>query len=308
MQNAALLGVSGREKLMKKEPEMKTPGSEPEGLKQRIIEFCIQQGADLVGFASVDRWDKEGSVPPEFRPKALFPAAETVIVLGIGMPLPIVETTPSILHKELYDTSNIELDQIAFRLVRFLNKLGYPSSYFTRDGYGSLKLLKKRMAAAFGHVKAGYFAGLGTIGLSNNLLTPEFGSRVRLISVFTSARLEPSPMIENELCIKCLACVKCCPKRAIKPREDRIIADLDKIACTEMAQELTRRRCYPCGICTKVCPIGADRKLYKQKGIMKKYLQESEALAADPDDPAYRTWTHVRKYGAWQEDESKEDD
>lgn len=276
-------------------------------LKQRIIEFCMQQGADMVGFASADHWDKEGSVPPEFRPRALFPDTETVIVLGIGMPLPIVETTPSILHKELYDTSNIELDQMAFRLVRFLNKLRYPSYYFTRDGYGSLKLLKKRMAAAFGHVRAAYFAGLGTIGLSNNLLTPEFGSRVRLISVFTSARLEPSPIMEKELCIKCMACVKCCPKQAIKPRHDRIVADLDKIACTEMAQELTRRRCYPCGICTKVCPIGADRKLYKQKGIMKKYLREAQALAADPDDPEYRSWTHVRKYGAWQKDESKED-
>jgi len=293
---------------MKKGPHEKPPGADPGELKRRIIEFCIQQGADLVGFASVDRWDEEGSVPPEFRPRALFPDTETVIVLGIGMPLPIVETTPSILHKELYDTANIELDQIAFRLVRFLNKLGYPSYYFTRDGYGSLKVLKKRMAAAFGHVKAGYFAGLGTIGLSNNLLTPEFGSRVRLISVFTSARLEPSPMIEKELCIRCLACVKCCPKQAIKPRKDRIVGDLDKIACTEMAQELTRRRCYPCGICTKVCPIGADRKLYKQKSVMKKYLRESEALAADPDDPAYRTWTHVRKYGAWRKDELKEDD
>jgi len=292
---------------MKKGPHKGPPGAGPGELKQRILAFCKQQGADLVGFAPVERWDEEGSVPPEFRPRALFPDTQTVIVLGIGMPLPIVETTPSILHKELYDTNNIELDQMAFRLVRFLNGLGYPSYYFTRDGYGSLKVLKKRMAAAFGHVKAAQYAGLGTIGMSNNLLTPEFGPRVRFISVFTSARLEPSPMISEELCIKCRACAKCCPKKAIKPREDQIVADLDKIACTEMAQELTRRRCYPCGICTKVCPIGADRKLYKQKGIMKKYLREAEALAADPDDPEYRCWTHVRKYGAWQKDELKED-
>lgn len=282
----------------------------PEGtgdLKQRIIAFCKQQGADLVGFAPVERWDEEGTVPPEFRPRALFPPTQTVIVIGIGMPLPIVETTPSILHKELYDTSNIELDQIAFRLVRFLNRQGYPSYYFTRDGYGSLKILKKRMYAAFGHTKAAQYAGLGTIGLSNNLLTPEFGPRVRFISVFTSAKLEPSPMITKELCIKCLACAKCCPKRALKPRKDQIIADLDKIACTEMARELTRRRCYPCGICTKVCPIGADRKLYKEKGVMKKYLAEEKALADDPDDPVYHSWTHVRKYGSWQKDEPKED-
>lgn len=277
-------------------------------LKLRIIDFCKQQGADLVGFAPVERWDEEGSVPPEFRPRALFPETQTVIVLGICMPLPIVETTPSILHKEMYDTCNIELDQMAFRLVRFLNGLGHPSYYFTRDGYGSLKLLKKRMYAAFGHVKAAQYAGLGAAGMSNNLLTPEFGPRVRFISVFTAARLEPSPIVKKELCIRCRACAKCCPRKAIKPREDRIIGDLDKIACTEMAQELTRRRCYPCGICTKVCLVGADRKLYRQKNIIKKYLKEAESLAANPDDPEYRSWAHVRKYGAWQKGELKEDE
>jgi hypothetical protein len=31
---------------------------------------------------------------------------------------------------------------------------------------------------------------------------------------------------------------------------------------------------------------------------MKKYLREAEALAANPDDPEYRSWTHLRTYGA----------
>ena len=80
-------------------------------------------------------------------------------------------------------------------------------------------------------------------------------------------------------------------------REDRVIADYDKTACLEMTEELTARRCYPCGICTKVCPIGKDRRLYKQTKTMKKYLEETEALAKNPDDPEYKSWTHVRKYG-----------
>lgn len=279
------------------------PVMDPGELRTSIVEFCRMQGIELVGFAPVSRWDEEGTVPPEFRPRALFPTARTVIVMGIGMPLPMVETTPSIVHKELYDTCNRELDQAAFRLVRFLNVRGHGSYYFTRDGYGSLKVLKRRMAAAFGHVKAAQYAGLGNIGMSNNLLTPEFGSRVRFISVFTSAELEASALIDKDLCIKCLACVRCCPKKALIPREDGFPAELDKSACTEMAEELTRRRCYPCGICTKVCPIGADRKLYKQKGVVKKYLQEAAALDANPDDPAYSSWTHVRKYGSWQDGE-----
>jgi heterodisulfide reductase subunit C len=64
-----------------------------------------------------------------------------------------------------------------------------------------------------------------------------------------------------------------------------------------MAEELVARRCFPCGICTKVCPIGKDRTIYKQPGVMKKYLKEAETLAANPDDPEYKSWSHIRKYG-----------
>jgi len=274
-------------------------------VKQSIVAFCREQGADLVGFAPVKRWEEAGEVPREFWPQSLWAPAQTVIVIGMQMPLPIVETTPSILHEELYNTCNRELDSLAFNLVRFLNRQGYASYYFTRDGYGSLKILKKRMYAAFGHVAAARYAGLGNIGLSHNLLTPEFGPRVRLISVFTSLILEPDPMIAKALCIQCGACAKCCPKNALIPREDQLLADYDKLACADMAAELTRRRCYPCGICTKVCPIGKDRSLYRQKGYAQKYLQEEQALAANPDDPDYQSWTHVRKYGSWQKDEKE---
>ena len=266
-------------------------------LKNLIIRFCKDRGADLVGFAPVERWDEAGEVPPDFRPQAIWPPARTVIVMGMEMPLPIVETTPSILHKELYDTSNRALDQLAYDLTRHLNRLGHASFFFPRDGYGSLKALRENNLAAFSHVMAAKYAGLGTIGASHNLLTPEFGPRVRLVSVFTSISLPPDRMLEKELCIKCEACAKCCPKKAITMRKDQVIGDYDKMACLEMAEELTGRRCYPCGICTKVCPIGQDRLLYKETGVMKKYLKEAEALAANPDDPEYKSWSHIRKYG-----------
>jgi epoxyqueuosine reductase QueG len=80
-------------------------------------------------------------------------------------------------------------------------------------------------------------------------------------------------------------------------KKDCVIGDYDKTACLEMAEELVKMRCYPCGICTKVCPVGKDRLLYKQKGLRKKYLGEAAALAADPGDRKYRSWSHIRKYG-----------
>ncbi len=281
---------------MNAEKEKTFPGNHQE-LKDRIIRYCRDRDADLVGFAPVERWDEYGDVPPEFRPRAIWPPARTVVVIGMAMPLPIVETTPSVLHMELYRTVNRELDRLAVNLMRYLNRLGHASFFFTRDGYGSLKALREKNLAAFSHVMAAKYAGLGTIGLSHCLLTPEFGPRVRFVSLFTSTALPPDPMVEGDLCIGCGLCALCCPKNCLRLREDRVIGDYDKAACLEMAEELTKRRCYPCGVCIKVCPIGADRILYKSKGIRRKYSREAEALASDPDDPEYRAWSHIRKYG-----------
>jgi len=270
------------------------PGQE---LKDDITRFCKERGADLVGFAPVERWDEDGVVPPDFRPRALFPQARTVIVIGMAMPLPLVETTPSALHKELYDTTNRQLDDLAVALTRHLNRLGRASYPFTRDTYTSMRALRENNRAAFGHVPAAKYAGLGTIGMNQCILTPGFGPRVRFVSVLTAAEIPPDPMQSRELCIRCGLCAECCPKSAITPREDRVIGDYDKTACLEMHEELVKRRVYPCGICTKVCPVGKDRLLYRSKGIRKKYREERETLAANPDAPEYGSWTHVRKYG-----------
>jgi epoxyqueuosine reductase len=278
-------------------PGSKVASRKMRELKEQVIRFCRDRGVDLIGFAPVERWDEVNEVPPDFRPRALWPPAKSVIVLGLEMPLPIVETTPSVVHMELYKTANAELDQLAYDLARYLNRLGHASFFFPRDGYGSMRALRENNRAAFGHVPAARYAGLGTIGASHNLLTAEFGPRVRFVSVFTSAEIPPDPMLGKELCIKCQACAKCCPKKAIRMRPDRVVGDYDDQACLEMAEELVAQRCFPCGVCTKVCPIGEDRTLYKQPGVMKKYLGEAEALAANPEDPEYKAWTHLRKYG-----------
>jgi epoxyqueuosine reductase len=271
----------------------------PEGrkLKDDIIRFCKEKGADLVGFASVERWDEAGEVPQAFRPQAIFPQARTVIVIGMSMPLPVVESTPSALHKEIYETTNRQLDNLILELTRYLNRMGYASFPFTRDTYTSMRALREENLAAFGHVPAAKYAGLGTIGMNQCILTPEFGPRVRFASVFTAAEIPADPLAPQELCIKCGLCASLCPKAAIHPRADRISADFDKTACLEMHEELVKQRSFPCGICTKVCPVGKDRLLYKSRGSRKKYIKEKETLTVDPAAPEYQSWTHIRKYG-----------
>ena len=67
---------------------------------------------------------------------------------------------------------------------------------------------------------AAFCAGLGEIGYSKMLLTPQFGPRQRLAAVLTDAPLEPDPLYDGPpICDRCMACVKDCSVHAISNTE-----------------------------------------------------------------------------------------
>jgi len=273
-------------------------------LKQKIIRQARILGAGLVGFAPVSRWAEYNEVPEAYRPESVWSKTRTVIVLGVPILLPIVESTPSINYQEMYNTTNILLDQMGFRLAVFLNDLGHASVFIPRDGYGSLEILLENPFACLSHVYAGKYAGLGTIGYHHNLITPRYGPRVRLVTVLTALELKGNPVISKDLCTQCELCKRLCPSQAFTTRNDSLIADLDKEACTRHHQRLKAESRWPCGICIKVCPIGEDRKLYQNTNI-KKYIVEQETLKNNPNDPAYREWVHLRRHGSKQEERNE---
>ncbi|MBC9785485.1 epoxyqueuosine reductase [Heliobacterium chlorum] len=266
-------------------------------LKRKVTRYAKSLGAELVGYAPVSRWNEYGEVPTAYRPQHLWPQAKTIIVLGTPMLLPMLETTPSINHGVMYDTTNDFLDRIAYQLSLYLNRLGYASIFSPRDGYGDVEVLLENPVGCFSHVYAGKYAGLGTIGYSHNLINKQYGPRVRYVSIFTELDVEGDPLVKRDLCTKCLICQKLCPSNAFTTQEDRLIADFDKMACTRHHEVLGREKRWPCGVCIKVCPIGEDRKLYQSRNIQL-YLDEPEVLQKNPDDERYSAWVHVRKHGS----------
>jgi len=264
-------------------------------LKRRITSEAKAAGAAVIGFAPVARWEEYRETPPLFYPCNVYPFAKTVIVMGIPVPIPMLDTTPSIVYSELYNTTNRLLDEMAYRMTQMLNEHNHQAAFFPRDAYGDITILTETPQVAFSHVLAAKYAGLGTIGYNHTLLTPEFGPRVRFVSVFTDAEIEPDPMLEKELCIHCGMCERCCPTHAFynigKP-----IAYMDKHRCARYHKRLREHYRYPCGVCIKVCPVGNDRKLY---GVnTNKYLNERQALKENPQDPKYADWQHIRDYGS----------
>jgi epoxyqueuosine reductase len=264
-------------------------------IKRYITRKAKQLGAEIVGYAPVSRWSEFKDTEPAYYPQNIFPSAKTVIVLGVPILIPMLDTTPSIVYTELYNTTNRLLDDIAYKLSLAINFKGHPSIFFPRDGYGDISVLVSKPEAAFSHVIAGKYAGLGTIGYNHTLITKEFGPRVRLVSILTDAEIAPDKMVCEELCIKCELCSKCCPTSAFTTTE-HLIADMDKTKCAVYHEQLKKDYHYPCGVCIKVCPIGDDRKLYGKN--TRKYLKEKELLTQDPNSAAYSGWTHCRSFGS----------
>lgn len=250
----------------------------------------------MVGFASVDRWDRppfQPWVPEEFRPRSILPEAKTVIVIGMPVTLPVVETAPSIAYHQLYKTVNELLDQSTYLLSNYLNGMGHGSMFVPRDGYGHLSLLREKQIAFFSHRHAAYLAGLGIFGVNNVILTREYGPRVRFGSIFTAAEIEPDPIMEEDLCIRCMRCVRICPVRAIPGSGQGYPAELtDKKACLMRNLKLLERYEAPCGLCIKVCPVGEDRELFGRKDMA--IYEEGEAGYRE----LRQAWKHVQSYGS----------
>jgi epoxyqueuosine reductase len=262
-------------------------------LREQILSRCTGQEIPLVGFAPADRWDEplfEPWVPKEFRPRAIFPEAKTVIVLGLPVSLPVIESAPSIHYHELYKTVNTLLDMHGYRMAEWLTRTGYPSLWIPRDGYGSIGILQKNPMVFFSHRHAALLAGLGTFGVNNTLLTREYGPRVRFVSVFSSAEIAPDPIIMDSLCTHCNRCVTICPVKALDGR-DYPEGLTDKSRCATRSEALSKRSISPCGLCIRICPVGEDRE---------RYGRTDPAFYDENDErylPWHRAWKHIRSYG-----------
>jgi epoxyqueuosine reductase QueG len=262
-------------------------------LRAAVEAHCRRLDIPVVGFAPADRWDEplfEPWIPEPFRPGAIVPGTRSVVVIGLPVPLPIVESAPSIWYHEHYRTINILLDTHAYRIASVLNAKGHASVSVPRDGYGSLQVLLEQPVAFFSHRHAAYLAGLGTFGLNNVLLHPAYGPRIRFASIFTTAELPPDQVIETDLCTRCMRCVDLCPAEALEGG-DYPGSLTDKRACAERAVALERRHVAPCGRCIAVCPVGEDRGLFDRT--------DGDLV---PDD-LRRAWRHVRSYGGRGESE-----
>jgi len=112
-----------------------------------------------------------------------------------------------------------------------------------------------------------HLAGLGVIGKNNLLVTPEFGTRVRLRGIFMEAELSPTGPLDFDPCNGCdRPCHKACPRGAFrsgtferdfcKAENDQRDADAEMLDGSIMGIEEASKVSKPCRYCEFACPVG----------------------------------------------------
>ena len=123
------------------------------------------------------------------------------------------------------------MDKIAYRLAEWLERRGHPS--FTAAAQETDWSYKNASYGRLSTRHLGVEAGLGTLGLEVNILTPEFGPRLYLTGILTELELEADRPMTEQVCIgeSCSRCLHSCPADAVGH------FDIDKRACATAAQE-----------------------------------------------------------------------
>jgi len=226
-------------------------------LQERILGW----GASLVGFA-----DLRGVAPFPF---SRWPNAVSIAVALDPTVVAGLQDGPTPEYYEEYERVNCLLNEIAAKSADFISSLGYRAEPFpaTIVDKSQGDEYERTLRVAFQHKTAGTRAGLGWIGKSALLVTPQFGPRVRLATVFTDMPLDVGQPVTAGRCGDCGACLARCPAGAIKgqewqvglPREELIDASVCRAKAKQLLLERVGVEDSVCGVCMSVCPIGMNR-------------------------------------------------
>ncbi len=125
-------------------------------------------------------------------------------------------------HKYYNDELTLTmLEEASLELVYWLEENGYPAVIVPPTHVDPWRYNgdpREHQTTLLSLPHAAVEAGLGTLGLNLQLLTPEYGPRVTLTAVLCSVDVEPDRRMEQALCLgpSCGRCLKVCPGDTVR--------------------------------------------------------------------------------------------
>lgn len=214
--------------------------SSPQELADAAREFALTHQADDMGITEMD---------PMYVFEGYSIKHPRVIILALAHDYERLREVPS------DETNGVGVcdvgDQYArgtrasYALANWIRSQGYDADPYPGPMAGALLLIPPAIAA-----------GLGELGKHGSLISPRFGSGVRLAGVTTTMPLaskSPARFGADEFCATCQICTQACPPGAISPQKqmvrgvERWYVNFDK--CIPYFAEAAS-----CGICIAECP------------------------------------------------------
>lgn len=214
-------------------------------LKQLIVDSARKFGADLVGFASVKRFE---GVDQLHHPLSIFPECKTVIGLGYRVLRGSLRGIEEGTVYYQYTTMGIELleenymPRSMMRLCGVIEDAGYAAApqkhhqmICSDEKDTNPEINYKRIyhvdMPQLDFAQAAVKCGLGEMGKSGQVLSDDFGPFQRFCFILTDAEIEESDLVSPHLCDDCQKCAKACHGQALEITEEGLYK-LDNWQCS----------------------------------------------------------------------------
>lgn len=191
-----------------------------DSLTDYVKRVARQFGAVKVGIASAENL----AGPPEADMSYVMPEAKTAViyyvVLDEGLIRKYLGKEDVWLYRNHFFENLQRLGDIGVAVAEALRAKGFNAEAQSPNGvYRPGSNLIKGLAPPFSLRYGAVAAGLGKMGRSSIVMTPEYGGRVQLGGVITDAELEPDSPMEEDICDDCMICVKSCPTGFMSGKE-----------------------------------------------------------------------------------------
>lgn len=171
------------------------------GLTEDLKNLLRCQGADLAGIGDLNQVQNCNF--------------KIGVAVAVSLPKNVImdlQKAPTKEYYDLYGFLNEKLNGIAMAGEEFLRSKGFEAYAQTTDRVE----VNRENISKLPHKTVAARAGLGWIGKNCLLVTPEYGSAVRISSLLTNAPLVCDRPIAHSRCGKCMLCVRKCPAQALK--------------------------------------------------------------------------------------------
>ena len=221
----------------------------PEDFTRKLKGLAELYGAKLTGVAELDEsyyYTYRGRTDEIYGEK-VEPQLPYTFVFAVEMNPAYINTAPLLSESIEVTKGYLDTAIIGMILAYYIKSLGYEARNHMDGNYLMVLPL------------AGKAAGLGDIGRHALLVTPEYGSRIRLGAITTDMPLlksQPSLLNIRNFCQICGRCAKLCPSKAISDKPPKSI---DGVERWQTNQALCFKKWMDfgtdCGICIASCPF-----------------------------------------------------